>query len=105
MVITKEKFIEKLNGLLNQKNIPSKTHRATYSSFKIEKKTITFKRDSTDQIWKINIDELYKAYANLKSIDNLTKLKPFVGYKTYSPSFAILMFIGLYNPDGSLAAY
>ena len=99
-IITKDDFIKKVYELLNVKSIQSKTGEATYSRFQITKGVISFIRDKTDKPWEIDIDGLYDAYKSLDIITNLKQLKSYVNYKTYSPSFAILLFIGLYNREG-----
>ena len=75
--ITINNFIEKLNDLCKSKSIPSKTGRVSYSSFKIEMNTISFKRDNVNTIWKIDIDKLYRAYTELDYIDT-KNIRPYV---------------------------
>lgn len=96
-MIEKSEFIDRINAL---KTFQSTTGSALYSDLKLTGSTLTFTRENTGQIWKLNLDEAYKAYTK-ESYLNTVVIRNYVKGRVYSPALGLLMATGLCDKEGN----
>lgn len=95
----RNKFNEKIASISNKKTIPSKTGVASYKLVSINNKECCFKKLSNN-VQSIEIDSLYKAYAENNSL-NTTSMAEYIKSYNRSPAIAILMAAGLIDENGN----
>ena len=96
--IAKTEFISLIKCLAGERII-SKTGRAVYYNIVTDGKIITMDCDTRGTKIKISVDDLYKAYKEMDSV-NTTELKTYIKGWVRSPACALLMAMKLYDEFG-----
>jgi hypothetical protein len=91
-------FVERLSTVTRAVSI---TGRASYHSIYIASNELVFTRESTQKRERIDVQELYTAYA-AESFINTVILRKHLSRRQYSPALAILISSGLYDAAGYL---
>lgn len=92
--INGNRILEKLRNIREVTSVTGKH----YSDIKINKDEISGIRDSTGNIFKISVKDLYQAYIE-KDIINTNILKSYITTRAQSPAYAILMRLKVYTND------
>lgn len=97
-MLTEKKFRAEIENM--PKAIPSKTGKASYTSFKSDGDILHFTRVRTKKRWRLDMKLLYKIYTTNKFI-NTSVVKSIGKGRVNSPSVAVLMAIGCLDADGN----
>jgi hypothetical protein len=94
---TKTQFVDAVREV---RKMTSKTGTASYSDFSLEGAALSFKRDNTGKYWKLDIDEVYRAYTK-ESFINTVILRKYISSRVFSPSLALLIKTGFCDAEGN----
>lgn len=96
-MISKIAFIGRIGSI---KKFYSVTRKASYAELLLKKNILYFKRSNTQKHWKLDINELYKAYRN-EDFFNTIVLRKYMSSRVYSPSLGLLIATGLCDSKGN----
>lgn len=88
--LSKEQFYAKIRNVEEATSV----NGVHYSDICLSGNMITGVRDTTKKVFKVNADELYKAYSEC-TVLNTNILKGYISTRAQSPALAILQAAGL----------